>query len=201
MQFAEHLGANQLDYKVNLNLPKVSETISKRLQKPYFLITPFSSKIEKDWRIENYIDIIAYVKSKYKLDAVIAASLKDYEAIEELSNSCGALNLAGKTNLKDLAVLIQNAEFLLSPDTGPMHIASYLGTKVVSLFATTSSKITGPYFDRSYVVDKHDEALQNFGSLQDKKLQWNVRVYHLGSMKLISKDEVISKIEACLSKD
>lgn len=42
-------------------------------------------------------------------------------------------NFCGKTGLKDLAALIQGAELLITPDTGPMHLADWLGTRVLNI--------------------------------------------------------------------
>ena len=55
------------------------------------------------------------------------------------------INLAGKTSLRELIALIQKCHVLLTNDSGPMHIASALGTPLVALFGSTSDVATGPY--------------------------------------------------------
>lgn len=54
------------------------------------------------------------------------------------------VNLVGKTSLGVLGALYQQAAFVVSSDSGPMHIASGVGTPVVALFGPTSPKWTGP---------------------------------------------------------
>jgi len=55
------------------------------------------------------------------------------------------INLAGKTNLRELTALIKQCDVFLTNDSGPMHIASALGTKLVALFGSTNDIKTGPY--------------------------------------------------------
>lgn len=55
------------------------------------------------------------------------------------------INLIGKTSLKELCYVIQNAQILVGGDTGPMHLAAAMGTKVVALFGPTDINRNGPY--------------------------------------------------------
>jgi hypothetical protein len=56
------------------------------------------------------------------------------------------IDLIGKTTLTDLPSFLKYANVLVSNDTGPMHIAAAVGTKVVGIFMSTAHfRITGPY--------------------------------------------------------
>lgn len=66
------------------------------------------------------------------------------------------VNLAGLTSLRELAALISLCDVLLTNDSGPMHIADALGTKILSLFGSTSEIVTGPY-RTGKVIHKHVE--------------------------------------------
>jgi ADP-heptose:LPS heptosyltransferase len=55
------------------------------------------------------------------------------------------IELAGKTNLKELVALIAGAKAVVSNDSGPMHIAAALDKPVVALFGPTDPVKTGPY--------------------------------------------------------
>jgi len=55
-----------------------------------------------------------------------------------------AINLAGRTSLRELMALLTLCRVLLTNDTGPMHIAAALGTPVVVPFGSTSPELTGP---------------------------------------------------------
>lgn len=66
------------------------------------------------------------------------------------------INLAGKTNIRELMALIQACDIFLTNDSGPMHIASALGTPLLALFGSTSDVTTGPYRG-GQVIHKHVE--------------------------------------------
>ncbi len=53
--------------------------------------------------------------------------------------------LAGGTTLRELAALLRRVDLMVSVDSGPLHIASALGTPVVALFGPTDPRRTGPY--------------------------------------------------------
>jgi len=54
------------------------------------------------------------------------------------------LNLADKTSLRELCVLLKGCQLLLTNDSGPMHVAAAVGTPVVVPFGSTSPQLTGP---------------------------------------------------------
>ncbi|MCB1117111.1 MAG: lipopolysaccharide heptosyltransferase II [Chlamydiia bacterium] len=56
-----------------------------------------------------------------------------------------AINLAGLTTLRELMAIISLLRVFLTNDSGPMHIASALGCRVVALFGSTDPVVTGPY--------------------------------------------------------
>ena len=53
-------------------------------------------------------------------------------------------NLAGKTSLRELCVVLASSNLVLTNDTGPMHLAAAVGTPVVVPFGSTSPELTGP---------------------------------------------------------
>lgn len=64
------------------------------------------------------------------------------------------INLAGQTNLRELMAFIQACHVFLTNDSGPMHIASALGTPLTALFGSTDDYITGPY-GGGEIIHKH----------------------------------------------
>jgi heptosyltransferase-2 len=65
-------------------------------------------------------------------------------------------NVAGKTTLRELMALLKCCRVLLTNDTGPMHVASALGTAVVVPFGSTSPELTGPVFSPNAKILKSD---------------------------------------------
>lgn len=60
--------------------------------------------------------------------------------------------LAGKTNLRQLIALIEKANLMISIDTGPMHIAPSVNTKVIGLFGPGNPIHWRPYSKNSKVI-------------------------------------------------
>ena len=54
------------------------------------------------------------------------------------------LNVAGRSSLRDLCVLLKMCRVVLTNDSGPMHVAAAVGTPVVVPFGSTSPELTGP---------------------------------------------------------
>ena len=55
-----------------------------------------------------------------------------------------ALNAAGKLSLAESAALLAGCACLVSSDTGPLHLASAVGTRVIGLYGSTDPLRTGP---------------------------------------------------------
>ncbi|MCE5333252.1 MAG: glycosyltransferase family 9 protein, partial [Desulfobacteraceae bacterium] len=79
--------------------------------------------------------------------SVIVGGRADFELGEEIVRASGgrAVNLAGKTSLRELAALIGGARFVVCVDTGPMHVAAALRVPAFAIFGPTSPARTGPY--------------------------------------------------------
>jgi heptosyltransferase-2 len=69
--------------------------------------------------------------------------------------SSRAINLAGRTHIRQLACLIDRCDVLITNDSGPMHMASALATPIVALFGSTDEIATGPWGQRQAVINKH----------------------------------------------
>jgi ADP-heptose:LPS heptosyltransferase len=55
------------------------------------------------------------------------------------------LNLTGNTSLVSLPALVKKADWVISNDSGPMHLAAALGMRVFAIFGPTDPRLFGPY--------------------------------------------------------
>lgn len=55
------------------------------------------------------------------------------------------LNLTGNTSLVSLPALIKRADWVISNDSGPMHLAAALGVRTLAIFGPTDPRLFGPY--------------------------------------------------------
>jgi heptosyltransferase-1 len=70
-----------------------------------------------------------------------------------LAQAIGA-RMAPPTNLRELAYLLQKAEVVIGADTGPLHLAAALGTRVIGLYGPTDPRRNGPYGQLERVIDR-----------------------------------------------
>jgi heptosyltransferase-2 len=62
------------------------------------------------------------------------------------------VNLAGKTTVRELMALLSLCGFLVTNDSGPMHIAAALGTPLVAIFGPTDWRTTSPWTRTAKIV-------------------------------------------------
>ncbi len=55
------------------------------------------------------------------------------------------LNLTGNTSLVSLPALIRRADWVITNDSGPMHLAAALGVRTFGIFGPTDPRLFGPY--------------------------------------------------------
>lgn len=109
-------------------------------------INPMAKWDTKLWQSQKFAQVADRLCQR-GFKVCFTGAKSDMGEIEKILSfmTCGAVNLAGKTTLKTLAALYQRAEFVLTTDTGPMHIAAAMNKPVVALFGPTAPWRTGPY--------------------------------------------------------
>jgi heptosyltransferase I len=109
------------------------------------------------------------------------------------------LNQIGKDTLPQLLGLMAASTVLLSPDSGPVHMATMVGLPVVGLYAATRTARAGPYLSRAWCVDVYEAAAQKFYGKPAAQVAWTLKIEKPGVMQLISVEAVIAKLDALLA--
>lgn len=181
---------------------KADELLGELGAGDYFSVNPCSSKPERDWPEERFIRVIREVQKRYGLACVITGGPSSVEKTRcrEMAEKTRSLDLSGRTGPKTLAEVLRRGRFLISVDSGPVHIARSMDCPVVGLYAVAPPRLTGPWRQTQYCVDKYGEAMRLcFGSAADSSPPYT-RAHHPDAMKLIECDEVLPMIES-LAKD
>lgn len=171
----------------------------------YIVINPSSSIRARNWRnwdVTNYARIIEYVAERYGAMTVITGGPSSAEATFakaiQAKTTKNVLDLVGKTNLKELLAVLQKASLVISPDTGPAHMANAVNAPVIGLYASSNPARTGPYNYRHLTVNRYPEAIKKeFGKTVDD-LPWGKRVRDPNVMNLILFEDVIQRIDQIL---
>ena len=105
-------------------------------------------------------------------------------------------DLTGKDTLKRLLAMLSRASLLLTPDSGPMHMANAVGCKVLGLHAASNPDRSGPYSDRRWCVNKYDQAARKYLGKPASEIPWGSKIEREGVMDLIGIDDVVERFEA-----
>lgn len=171
----------------------------------YLALNPMASKVERNWPYERYVELANRLQQQQDVTIVLTGgpSAKEKELADKISCNLikPAINLVGKTTPKQLAAILARATCLIAPDTGPAHIAVAMGTPVVGLYAVAPSQLSGPYFSQDLVIDKYETAVREILKKNPEDLKWVTRVHSEEAMKLISIDEVLTKVNKVLTNE
>ncbi|MDF1654700.1 MAG: glycosyltransferase family 9 protein [Coxiellaceae bacterium] len=200
MQFAFALGATEPQIRWDLPIGEQDWAWAKQQlgDRKYIAINPLASKADRNWSIERHVALIKAIREKWPSKSIVLTGgpsdeeKKAAAAIEQQAGDC--LNLVGQSSLKQLAALLGSVECVVSPDTGPAHLASAMGTPVVGLYADITSKLSGPYMSQDLVVDRYEQALEKYCNKNAKDVPWITRVHNVEAMNLITVDDVIGKL-------
>ena len=197
MAFAKKLGVQELKVRWDINIPVASEQKAKNLiqQKATFLICPAASKAYKNWTCDGYIEIAKHaIKQGFQVFICGAPTPLEQQIAEKIVNETNqqAISLIGKTSLIELLALIKEANLILAPDTGPMHMATMVNTPAIGLYAHHNPKRTGPYKKLDNVVSIYEQAITKQTGKSIEQLPWRARVKDKNAMQEISIASVIT---------
>jgi len=167
---------------------------------PILMISPCSSHVQRNWAADRYAKVADHAIEKHGMRVVLTGGPAELEMNTgqeiEATMKNKVQNLIGKDTINQSVALLQRAELLLSPDSGPAHLASAIGTPVLGLYAATPSKRSGPYNSLDLCVDHYAEAARRFKHKAAGKLRWGQRIEYPGVMDLIETEAVIAKLDA-----
>ena len=168
--------------------------------KKTLVISACSSHHLRNWNTKGFAQVADYAVDKLEMQVVLVGGPGQLERetahdIEQQMNNA-AINLVGKDTLPQLMAMLQKADVVISPDSGPAHMANAMGTPVIGLYACTWSRRSGPYNSLDHCVDHFPLAAQKFIGKSAEELRWGTKIEQPGVMDLIHADDVIEKLKA-----
>jgi heptosyltransferase I len=201
--FAETLGVHDRVLAWNIPRPADAEEYARALipdRRPTLVISPCSSHPLRNWRPERYAAVAEHAIRAYGMRVILAGgpSREEREMAVAIRGATRAplIDQVGKDTLPQMLALLARADALLSPDSGPVHMATAVGTPVLGLYAATNPLRTGPYFSRQICVDRYAEAAQRFLGQPADTLPWTTKIEKPGVMDLIEVPDVRAKLDA-----
>ena len=202
LEFPRALGLDVTDPRWELPVAKDAQQWVRDQLDPArstLVISPCSSHVLRNWRPSYYAQVADYAVTSLGMQVVLSGGPGSFErdvgwAVENaMTEPC--LNLIGRDTLEQCKALLQHADLLISPDAGPVHIASALGTAVLGLYAATWSRRSGPYRSLDLCVDRFTEASRRFRRREPQELRWGTRIEVPGVMDLIQPGDVITRLQ------
>lgn len=125
----------------------------------YFVLAPRARWATKLWDNAKFAEAARKIIELTGLYAALVGSSLDNADIDALKSTIGAkaVNMAGAFDLAELSETMRSAAFALTVDSGPMHIAAGVGTRVIALFGPTAPWRTGP-FGKGHTVIRRETA-------------------------------------------
>ena len=172
----------------------------------WIAINPMASTHEKTWPSEHYIKLINCLNRYYPDKYIVLTggpSIKEVEFAAKIQQQASSpcLNLVGKTTLTQLAAMLERVSLVISPDTGPLHLANAVTTPVIGLYAVTRPEYIGPYNQLQNCINIYDQVAQKFMHKPASQLSWQKKISSLEAMQLILVGQVMDKVIAVFSRN
>ena len=151
LRYANYLGIVIRPEDIRVTLPARNEQQIKKVNnllsdidssKPIIAFAPATTWENKHWNKFNWKQIVDYLAPRCNM--VFTGGPNDNDLIEYISGGKG-INLAGKTDVLELAEVFSRSYLVISPDSGSAHLAwACQKPKVLTIFTCTPKEVLGP---------------------------------------------------------
>jgi heptosyltransferase I len=203
--FADALGVHTRARDWTLPLPHTAIVRARTLVPdglPTLVISPCASHPRRNWSAERYAQVADHAHFNRGMHVLLCGGRSSQErqmadAIRKHVRSA-PVDLIGSDTLPEMLAVLSRAKVLVSPDSGPVHMATLTGTPVIGLYAATRVQRSGPYLSRQWCVDAYAEAADKFLGKSPSEIPWTGKIEREGVMDLITVDRVIAQLDRLL---
>ena len=166
LDVARALGCPVEEVRFTLEVPEREADLAGRIfaqaggsmTTPYAVLAIGANWPNKRWPTENFARLADYLYDRKIIPVLVGGGPVDEQRAAEICShtEIPPLNLVGRTNFKQLTYILQQARLCVGGDTGPVHLASGLGTPTVMVMGPTDANRNGPYgqLDNALEVDR-----------------------------------------------
>lgn len=148
LDLVKHIGCETEDEHLSFSIPggdahrfsRLLDRIGLDLAKPWVIIHAGASAASRRYPPEHFAQAADLLAGKYDVQVVFTGSKEERTLVRSIRTKMKhpSFNLCGQLDLGAMGAVIQAAPVLISNNTGPVHIASAVGTPVVDLYALTN---------------------------------------------------------------
>jgi heptosyltransferase I len=162
-----------------------------RFKRPAIGFVIASSSPDKDWAIENYAKAADYVDRDLNMQPLLIGGPSGLEKnrAEAICRLCRKQPmLALEKPIRHTLLQIDGCRMIVSPDTGPLHMAVALDVPTIGLYGFTDPRRCGPYGKfQDLLIDKYNDPGEENARI--------TRITRPGRMARITPEMVIEKIK------
>jgi heptosyltransferase I len=197
-EFIEHIGVEPEPVEWRLRFTEEERAAQRAFfggfDRPVCGVVVGTSKLEKNWAPERHARLIEALEVDYGMQPVLLGgpSAAERAAAERILRETRAQPVdALADDVRRLMWLLDGSALVISPDTGPLHVARALDRPVVGLYGYTNPKRYGPYRRPEQVVDGYARfAGEDYGPSMK---------YRVDGMQRVSVEMVLAGVERSLA--
>lgn len=159
------------------------------IDRPIASIVVATSKPEKDWLPERWAEVADALYAQFGMQVVLVGGKSEREVAAErivMERTTHKPRSELGSGLRNLVSILDASALILSPDTGPLHMAVALDRPVISLMGYTNPKRTGPYRRfHDLIIDAYGDPGENYPISMENRP---------GRMKRIETGQVLEKV-------
>ncbi len=195
------LGIPTEDMGLTLHLDEQSRSFAREIflshglgGMPVIALNPGASHAVNRWPTVRFAELADRIRDSLGAQTIIIGGSDDVALADEIiaRSRTRPPSLAGRTTLLQLGAVLEQCNALVSGDTGPMHMATAVGTPVVALFGAADPARTGPVGTGHRVIQAHDVACV---PCRSRSCSGRIR---LECMEKIGIDEVLEAVSSAI---
>ncbi|MFP4131545.1 MAG: glycosyltransferase family 9 protein [Thiohalospira sp.] len=205
--FLDALGVRErvLDWRVPV--PSAERTAAAETlpgHAPTLIISPGASNPLRNWPVARYCELADIAAERHGMRVLLTGGPSALE--RELADAILAgtrvaepLDRVGQLTLKGLVAHMERATALVSPDSGPAHVAACARLPVIGLYAVSNPRRTGPYLSRAHTVDGYPEAARRYLDEEAENLRWGTRVEDRRAMEVVTVEAAAERLATLMA--
>jgi len=151
-EFLHYLGVDPEPVEYGLSLTPTEEEAQRgffqKVDRPPCSVVVATSNPKKNWTAEGYARVVEGLHHDFGLQPILVGGISADEV--EMARQITALSRVPVRNalgdgLRRLLWILSGSTLVISPDTGPLHMARAMGIPVIGLYGYTNPKRSGPY--------------------------------------------------------
>lgn len=193
-EFLDYLGvpAEPVEWRLGLSQAERAEQAKfYRDRGPTCAVVVGTSKPQKNWPADRYARALEEISKRHQLQPILVGGPSAIErelAAAILSSARVPITNALGDDVRRMVWLLDGADLVISPDTGPLHIARALERPVVGLYGYTNPKRYGPY--RKYT----ELIVDGYARFPGEDYPLNLE-HRSGGMQRITVEMVLEKVD------